>query len=53
MIKNINLKLANLSEKREFQRLKGRENMETNFEYPDVTITISESDLIPIKINEK
>ncbi|MFD3536620.1 alpha-ketoglutarate-dependent dioxygenase AlkB [Streptomyces sp. NPDC058664] len=38
---------ADDDQRREFYRLRGRENRETDFVYPPLTYTISESDLIP------
>ncbi|TDC46028.1 hypothetical protein E1281_28885 [Actinomadura sp. KC345] len=38
---------ADDEQRREFYRLRRRENNETNFSYPRLTYTISESDLIP------
>lgn len=42
------LKLANDEQKREFYHLRHRENNETGFTYPQVTYTISESDMMPL-----
>ena len=41
------LTLANDSQRREFYHLRHRENNETNFTYPRITYTISESDMMP------
>lgn len=41
------LTLANDEERREFLRLRRRENQETDFVYPRVTCTLSPSDLGP------
>jgi hypothetical protein len=41
------LTLANDEQRREFYHLRGRENNETDFAYPRITYTISESDLMP------
>ena len=42
-----NLTLADDEQRREFYRLRRRENNETDFAYPRITYTISESDLMP------
>ncbi|GAB4585542.1 hypothetical protein [Nocardia sp. IFM 10818] len=41
------LTLADDDQQREFYQLRRRENNETNFTYPPLTYTVSESDLIP------
>lgn len=41
------LTLADEEQKREFYRLRRRENNETDFVYPPLTYTVSESDLLP------
>ncbi|QFG22707.1 alpha-ketoglutarate-dependent dioxygenase AlkB [Actinomadura sp. WMMB 499] len=41
------LTLADEEQQREFYGLRRRENKETNFSYPPLTYTISESDLLP------
>lgn len=41
------LTLANDEQRREFYQLRRRENNETDFTYPRITYTISESDLMP------
>ena len=41
------LTLADDEQRREFYRLRRRENNETDFTYPRMTYTISESDLMP------
>jgi hypothetical protein len=41
------LTLANDEQRQEFYHLRYRENHETNFTYPRITYTISESDLMP------
>lgn len=41
------LTLADDEQRREFYRLRRRENNETDFTYPRITYTISESDLMP------
>lgn len=41
------LALADDDQRREFYHLRGRENAETNFTYPRIAYTISESDLVP------
>ncbi|MEV5831042.1 hypothetical protein AB0L25_36300 [Spirillospora sp. NPDC052242] len=41
------LTLADEEQRREFYRLRRRENNETDFVYPPLTYTVSESDLIP------
>lgn len=41
------LTAADDEQRREFYRLRRRENHETNFSYPPLTYTISESDLMP------
>ena len=43
------LTLATEEQRREFFRLRGRENDETDFTYPRITYTISESDLMPLE----
>ena len=44
---DVPLTLANEDQKREFFHLRRRENHETDFTYPRLTYTISESDLMP------
>lgn len=44
---DVPLTLANDDQKREFFHLRRRENDETEFTYPRITYTISESDLMP------
>ncbi|HEU5023422.1 MAG TPA: hypothetical protein VFV01_00735 [Spirillospora sp.] len=44
---DVRLTLADEEQRREFYRLRRRENDETNFAYPPLTYTISESDLMP------
>ena len=46
---NVMLNLANDDEKQEFMKYKGRENLNCEYVYPDITYTISHSDLIPLK----
>jgi hypothetical protein len=41
------LTLAGDEQRREFYHLRGRENNETDFTYPRITYTISESDMMP------
>ncbi|KAB2389984.1 hypothetical protein F9B16_01700 [Actinomadura montaniterrae] len=41
------LTLADDEQRREFYRLRRRENNETDFAYPLLTYTVSESDLMP------
>jgi hypothetical protein len=41
------LTLADAEERREFYHLRSRENTLTDFAYPRITYTISESDLMP------
>ncbi|MEZ4428408.1 MAG: hypothetical protein R3A51_12055 [Nannocystaceae bacterium] len=41
------LTLASDEERREFYRLRRRENQETDFRYPPITYTLSASDLLP------
>ncbi|GAA3487367.1 hypothetical protein [Streptomyces cremeus] len=41
------LSAADDEQRREFYRLRRRENTETDFDYPTLTCTISESDLVP------
>lgn len=41
------LTLADDEQRRDFYRLRGRENRETDFTYPRITYTLSESDLMP------
>ena len=41
------LRLASDTERRDFYRLRGRENREPGFVYPDLDFTISPSDLLP------
>ena len=41
------LTLADDEQRREFYKLRSRENHETDFTYPRITYTISESDLMP------
>lgn len=41
------LTLADEEQRREFYRLRRRENSETDFRYPPLTYTVSEGDLIP------
>lgn len=41
------LTLASDEQRREFYHLRGRENHETDFTYPRITYTISESDMMP------
>lgn len=41
------LTLADEGQRREFYHLRGRENAETDFTYPRIAYTISESDLVP------
>jgi hypothetical protein len=41
------LTLANDEQRREFYHLRRRENNETDFTYPRITYTISESDMMP------
>ena len=41
------LTLADDDQRREFYHLRSRENNETDFAYPRLTYTISESDLMP------
>lgn len=43
------LTLANDEQRREFYHLRRRENNETDFTYPRITYTISESDMMPPK----
>ncbi|WP_347568491.1 hypothetical protein [Kitasatospora aureofaciens] len=38
---------ADDDQRREFYRLRRRENQETDFTYPPLTYTVSESDLLP------
>lgn len=48
------LTLANEDQNREFYALRSQENKETNFSYPQITYTISESDMMPpIPFREK
>lgn len=42
--------LASEAEKRDFFKLKGRENRESSFEWPEISYTISPSDLMPAAI---
>jgi len=42
------LKIANEEERKEFYKLRSEENKNLNFEYPDVTYTISISDILSI-----
>jgi hypothetical protein len=44
---NARLTLASDEQRREFYQLRRRENNETDFTYPRITYTISESDLVP------
>ncbi len=44
------LSLANDEQRREFYQLRGRENNEPDFAYPQITYTISESDMMPPEI---
>ena len=44
---DVRLTLASDEQKREFYHLRHRENNETDFTYPQITYTISESDLMP------
>lgn len=44
---NARLTLANDEQRQEFYHLRRQENHETNFTYPQITYTISESDLMP------
>jgi hypothetical protein len=44
---NVRLTLANDEQRREFYQLRRRENNETDFTYPRITYTISESDMMP------
>jgi hypothetical protein len=46
------LTLANDEQRREFYHLRRRENNETDFTYPRITYTISESDMMPPKTSE-
>jgi hypothetical protein len=43
---NTRLTLADNEQRREFYRLRSRENSETGFAYPPITYTLSESDLL-------
>jgi hypothetical protein len=43
------LTLANDEQRREFYHLRHRENHETDFTYPRITYTISESDMMPLE----
>jgi hypothetical protein len=43
---NVRLTLANDEQRREFYQLRRRENNETDFTYPRITYTISESDMM-------
>jgi hypothetical protein len=47
------LTLANDEQRREFYHLRRRENNETDFTYPRITYTISESDMIPSELIEE
>jgi hypothetical protein len=44
---DVRLTLANDEQRREFYRLRHRENNETDFTYPRITYTICESDMMP------
>lgn len=44
---DVSVTLATEEQRREFYRLRKRENNETDFAYPRITYTISESDLMP------
>jgi hypothetical protein len=44
---DVSLTLANDEQRREFYHLRRRENNETDFTYPRITCTISESDMMP------
>jgi hypothetical protein len=43
----VRLRSADDEQRREFYRLRRRENTETDFTYPPLTYTVSESDLLP------
>lgn len=45
---DIVLQLANDEQRKEFYKLRGKENQSVNFIYPEITYTISPSDLIPV-----
>ncbi len=49
---NAPLTLANEEERREFYNLRRQENNETDFIYPRITYTISESDIMPPEPNQ-
>ena len=48
MLKNKVLRIANENEKKEFLKLKGKENSEIGYIYPEIDYTISTSDMLPI-----